>query len=89
MGGSGSMLSAITSLKNNRNAKRSKRGGFRDGFDGTTTTSKKIIAKKISDKELEKIKIEIRAKAKKNRFRERIIFGTVLLLISSLSYLIF
>jgi len=66
MGGSGGMLHAITTMKNNMALRKSKRKGSKNrNLTGNPKKTEYNFAK-VSDEELEKIKINIRLKARKS-----------------------
>ena len=76
MGGAGHMLHAIKSLKQNRAQLKNHRSKNKKGSD-YSSTSTKVEFKQVSAEELEAIKQEIQAKAKKSKRRELIIAGIV------------
>ena len=82
MGGEGSMLHAIKSLKNNRALvkKRKSRSHSDLLLDGNSKTQ--VEFKKVSPQELERIKDEIRKEARRGRLKELVIcilvFGIIL-----------
>ncbi|MBW1294720.1 hypothetical protein [Aquimarina litoralis] len=88
MGGEGSMMQAIVSLKNNRR-QRNKRDVFSHINGNTDTQSQGIKVEPVSEETLQ----EIREKLKQQRqvlFRKRlVVFGIIIALITSiLMYLI-
>ena len=86
MSGSGSMLHAVISMKNNLALKRSNRLGKR-GYTATKRKYREIFQPDITKEELEKIKVEIRAKGKRQRLIENSIVAILSLIIFSLFYI--
>lgn len=81
MGGEGHMMEMNRRLKQNRQARRSKRKGYRDNFDSTTLSKQKLKFKEIPLEELKLLKEKIKSRLK----RERIIRNSIFwLTISSL-----
>lgn len=87
MSGSGSMLHAVISMKNNLALKRSNRLGKR-GYTATKRKYREIFQPDITKEELEKIKADIRAKGKKQRIIENsvTVFLTITFLILLYSF---
>ncbi len=78
MGGEGSMLHMINTLKNNRNLRRSKRRKFRN--DNTSSSGyhrNKFVSPDISDEKLKSIKEDIRRRVKREKLRNALIGGIV------------
>lgn len=86
MSGSGSMLHAVISMKNNLALKRSNRLCKR-GYTATKRKYREIFKPNITKEELEKIKSEIRAKGKKQRLVENSIITIITLVVFSLVYI--
>lgn len=68
MGGEGSMLHMINTLKNNRNLRRSRRRKFKNAKDEVNASIEwQYKAPNISDEKLEQIKNEIRLQTQKDQ----------------------
>ncbi|MBD0777628.1 hypothetical protein HPE56_07475 [Maribacter sp. ANRC-HE7] len=82
MSGAGHMLHAIKSLKFNRDQLKNRRSKNRHSSSSTDTITK-VEFKKVSPEELQKIKSEIRAQAKKSKRKELILsLGIICVLIA-------
>lgn len=83
MSGAGSMMELNRKLAQNRNAKRSKRKGFKDTYDGQTLTKQKLRSKKIPLDELQMVKEKIRRQIKKDRRLRSFIFLLIIVSITT------
>jgi hypothetical protein len=90
-GGAGHIMDMNNRMRQNRSMKSSNKQKFKSNnrdLDFKKGNSKKLEFKKVSDKELERIKFKIRQKAKAERKREKIIFISIILIISIVIYII-
>lgn len=82
MGGEGSMLHALKSLKNNRALLKKRKSRSQNELLLDATGKTKVEFKEVEPEELERIKSEIRKEARKSKIRELIIcilvFGIIL-----------
>ncbi len=88
IGGAGHIMDMNNRMKQNRSMKNSQKEKFKLHnkdlvFKGDT---KKLEFKQVPEKELQRIKFEIRQRAKAERKREMLIFIAVLLLLAVLAY---
>jgi hypothetical protein len=74
MGGSGSQNATIKSLKNNRNALRSKRKGFKHDYPSTFLKPKKLKFKELDPKTLKRLKLQIRRTQKSRLIKQQLLF---------------
>lgn len=72
-GGAGFSRDAMNRSKSNRANRTSNRAKFKDGQVSYLTNDKPLNFKEVSDDELEKIKLDIQEKAKKERTKSLII----------------
>lgn len=84
MGGEGSMQAMNTIIRNNRNYLRKKRMYKRERKVNVISDNKKLKFKKLSNSEIEKYKIELRLKFKKEENLRVICFTLFVLIISSI-----
>ena len=84
MGGEGSMLHAIKSLKNNRALVKKRKSRSHNDLLLEGTSKTKIEFKKVSADELERIKAEIRLESRKAKLKELVIFLIVVALMIAL-----
>lgn len=86
MGGFGSMLHAVSSMKANMALKRSKRREKSKDYKKGTYKEREFNFPKVSGEELEKIRAALRAKRLKRRKKEYLITGIVSLIVFILLY---
>ncbi|MDG1570692.1 hypothetical protein OZ410_00055 [Robiginitalea sp. M366] len=78
MGGEGSMLHAIKSMKQNRALLKKRRKGNRSDYIGDGATP--LSFKEVSPEELARIKAGIRSRAARERRREWLLWGVLVVL---------
>ena len=92
--GAGHIINMINRMKQNRSLRPSNRSKFkennRDGIYSSDKKSKQPYFKTVPEKELSKIKKNIRERAKVEQKKERIVFGILILffVISLIGFLI-
>lgn len=87
MGGFGSMSHAISSMKANMALRKSKRTQKSKNYQKGNYKEREFNFPKVSEKELEKIKADIRAKGKRQRLIENSIIAILTLIVFSLFYI--
>ncbi|MCB9223048.1 MAG: hypothetical protein R2780_11400 [Crocinitomicaceae bacterium] len=88
MGGEGHIMQMNKMLKENRAARRSKRKGYKDGYDGSTISSGKLIFKELPPEELEQVLLQIQKEKRKERIKQQRLFLTIILFIITIGSLI-
>lgn len=81
MGGSGSQNAAITSLKNNRNALRSKQKGFKHNHKKAILKHKKLKFIELPEMQISLLKRRIRKEQKKTRRNQIFLFWGIMMTI--------
>ena len=81
MGGAGHMLHAIKSLKMNRAQLKSRKSKHQKDLLGDGSGETKVEFKEVDPQELERIKSEIRAEARKSKLKEIILFIIIIAVI--------
>lgn len=83
----GTVQAMIISLKNNARKRRKAFENWKDGKDIIHKQNKKLVFKKVSDTELDKIKIEISKNAKKERANQIILFFLLIIVSGIIIYI--